>query len=248
MANRRPLQEVELVVKNTSRSKRRPSLCYKSEMSFPDCIEVVPIAGPIADFPSEGGSFDVEVDASGGSYFQAARYLLPDSTIDVPNWPRSAWQIDSTFPRFLPMPDSLSRRHDLGDSIMTAIAMAPLAEKPTPFTDLGRLRVQECERVHALRAELTKCGANVVESGVTLTIRPGPLHGAEIESYGDHCIPICFATLGLVVPGIRLLDPACVKKSFPTFFQKLAAEPPHGLGAVLRDAAGRRLSAEQLAL
>jgi 5-enolpyruvylshikimate-3-phosphate synthase len=40
------------------------------------------------------------------------------------------------------------------------------------FTDLGRLRVQECERVVALRTELTKCGAKVVEEGDTLTVYP----------------------------------------------------------------------------
>lgn len=43
---------------------------------------------------------------------------------------------------------------------------------PICFTDLGRLRVQECERVVALRTELTKCGAKVVEAGDTLTVYP----------------------------------------------------------------------------
>ena len=61
---------------------------------------------------------------------------------------------------------------DLGDSIMTAIAIAPFANRSMKFTDLGRLRVQECERVVALRTELTKCGAKVVEEGDTLTVCP----------------------------------------------------------------------------
>jgi 3-phosphoshikimate 1-carboxyvinyltransferase len=42
---------------------------------------------------------------------------------------------------------------------------------------------------------------------------------------------MCFAVLGLKVPGIKIKNPACVKKTFPNFFQKLAAQPPHGLGA-----------------
>ena len=42
---------------------------------------------------------------------------------------------------------------------------------------------------------------------------------------------MCFAILGLKVPGIKIKNPACVKKTFPNFFQKLAAPPPHGLGA-----------------
>jgi 3-phosphoshikimate 1-carboxyvinyltransferase len=42
---------------------------------------------------------------------------------------------------------------------------------------------------------------------------------------------MCFAVLGLKVPGIKVKNPACVKKTFPNFFQKLAGSPPQGLGA-----------------
>jgi 3-phosphoshikimate 1-carboxyvinyltransferase len=130
---------------------------------------------------------------------------------------------------------------------MTAIALAPLLSYPTRFTDLGRLRVQESERVVALRTELTKCGARVIETGDTLEISPSELHGAEIETYDDHRIAMCFATLGLAVPGMRLRDPGCVRKTFPNFFAKLAAAPPNGLGATIVDVAtGRALSGEDL--
>ena len=122
-------------------------------------------------------------------------------------------------------------------------------ERPAQFrfTDLGRLRVQECERVVALRTELTKCGAKVVEEDDTLTVFPSALAGAEIETYHDHRMAMCFAVLGLKVPGIKIKNPACVKKTFPNFFQKLATPPPHGLGAEIRDAAtGRKLAVEEL--
>jgi 3-phosphoshikimate 1-carboxyvinyltransferase len=136
---------------------------------------------------------------------------------------------------------------DLGDSIMTAIVLAPFALAPVRFTDLGRLRVQETERVVALRTELTKCGAKVVEEGDTLTVYPSQLHGAEIETYNDHRMAMCFAILGLKVPGIKIKNPACVKKTFPNFFQKLAAPPPRGLGATIRDAkTGRTLGNDDL--
>jgi 3-phosphoshikimate 1-carboxyvinyltransferase len=101
-----------------------------------------------------------------------------------------------------------------------------------------------------LRTELTKCGAKVVEEGDTLTVypaNPGELHGAEIETYNDHRMAMCFAILGLKVPGIKIKNPACVKKTFPNFFQKLAAEPPHGLGVTILDAkSGRKLTHEEL--
>ena len=158
----------------------------------------------------------------------------------------------------------ISRSSDLADSIMTAIVIAPAkdsfrtaligteapevtnTERPVRFTNLSRLRLQETERVVALRTELTKCGAKVVEEGDTLTVYPSKLHGAEIETYNDHRMAMCFAILGLKVPGIKIKNPACVKKTFPNFFQKLAAPPPHGLGATILDATGRKLSHDEL--
>ena len=65
--------------------------------------------------------------------------------------------------------------------------------------------------------------------------------------YNDHRMAMCFAILGLNVPGIKIKNPACVKKTFPNFFQKLATPPPKGLGATIRDAkTGRKLAVEEL--
>jgi 3-phosphoshikimate 1-carboxyvinyltransferase len=130
---------------------------------------------------------------------------------------------------------------------MTAIVTATLGSEQLKFSDLGRLRVQETERVVALRTELTKCGAKVVEEGDTLTVYPSQLHGAEIETYNDHRMAMCFAILGLKVPGIKIKNPACVKKTFPNFFQKLAAPPPNGLGVTILDVkTGRKLEMKEL--
>jgi 3-phosphoshikimate 1-carboxyvinyltransferase len=167
----------------------------------------------------------------------------------VAHWPDSGWQVDARFPQFLPLPEAISRSRDLGDSIMTAIMLAPFAPGPVRFTDLGRLRVQECERVLALRTELTRCGAQVVEHGDTLTVTPSAraLHGAEIATYEDHRMAMCFAILGLKVPGLRIQNPACVRKTFPNFFQKLTAPAPAGLGVEIRDGrSGRRLGPAEL--
>jgi 3-phosphoshikimate 1-carboxyvinyltransferase len=226
----------------------------------------------IEKFQDCGGSFQIEPDASSGSYFWAATCLLPSplwqlgdslllnasdfsfliekgphSIVTVADWPRSHWQVDQGFLRFLSRPSDVSRRSDLGDSIMTAIVLAPLAAQPIRFKDLERLRVQECERVVALRTELTRCGAKIIETGDTLEVFPSKLHGAEIETYNDHRLAMCFAILGLKVPGIKIRHPACAKKTFPNFFQKLAAPPPAGLGATILDAAsGKKQEVEEL--
>ena len=254
----------------------------------------------IEAFPKNGGTFQIEPDASSGSYFLAAEEFAPpsefleyserfgievetsiSSSVKVNHWPNSGWQIDENFPQVISLGETyrlileakksanlsvelpklakksfntaiISRKLDLGDSIMMAIVLSSAqllacAVETNQFTDLGRLRVQECERVVALRTELTKCGAKVVEEGDTLTVWPSSLHGAEIETYNDHRMAMCFAILGLKVPGIKIINPACVKKTFPNFFQKLAAPPPHGLGATILDAkSGRKLELNEL--
>lgn len=251
-------------------------------------------------FPSSGGEFRIEPDASSGSYFWGANWLVSvgvwmseflnktsiadtmqgrfqklwnwihddfppgalgpqhedQMALTVKNWPKSGWQIDAEFPSFIPLPEKISREGQLADSIMTSIVLAAdlwgglgmeRREKGIHFTDLGRLRVQECERVVALRTELTKCGANVIEESDTLVVYQSKLHGAEIETYNDHRMAMCFAILALKVPGIKLKNPACVKKTFPNFFQKLAAPPPNGLGAEIRDGkTGRKLNLDEL--
>ena len=202
----------------------------------------------IEAFPRQGGEFQIEADASSASYFWAANWLLR-GRIEITALPVTDWQIDAAFPKYLPLPAEISRRDQLGDSIMTAAIVAPFASGPTKFTDLERLRVQECERVTALRTELTRCGVMVVERGQTLTVFPSTekMHGAEIETYNDHRMAMSFAILGLKIPGIKLKNPRCVKKTFPDFFQKLAAPPPAGLGATILDArSGRPLAGEEL--
>lgn len=200
-----------------------------------------------ATFPWQGGTYTIEPDASGASYFWGAQWLLRDSgaRITIAPEPQSGMQADQHFRRLMleePWRPAYSRNTDLADSIMTAIVLAPFAPGVTRFTDLGRLRVQECERVAALRTELTKCGAAVSESGDSLTIQPGPLHGARIATYNDHRMAMCFAMLALRVPGIEIEHPACVKKTFPNFFAKLAA-----LGAgIIHPATGSPLSGDAL--
>lgn len=201
----------------------------------------------VSHFPWSGGTFQIEPDASAASYFWGAHWLLRDGggKVHVAPSPDSGMQPDQRFADLIlnaPWRTQYSRGSDLADSIMTAIVLAPFAPVPTRFTDLGRLRVQECERVLALRTELTRCGARVEEHGDTLIVHPGPLHGADIETYDDHRVAMCFAMLALRVPGMRLKHPACVRKTFPNFFVKLAE-----VGAIIEDAStGAPLSADAL--
>jgi 3-phosphoshikimate 1-carboxyvinyltransferase len=210
------------------------------------------------EYGMKGGVYPVDPDSSSGSYFWAAGWITGQPggnephPVTVARWPvlGAGSQIDTHFSNYWPLPETVSRETDLGDSIMTAIVIAPFANHPVKFTGLGHLRVQECDRVSALRAELTKCGAKVIEEGDALTIHPSKLkelHGVEIETHNDHRMAMCFAVLGLKVPGIKIKNPGCVRKTFPNFFEKLAAPPPKGLGAVILDAkTGKELAVKAL--
>ncbi len=219
-------------------------------------------------FPKRGGKFQIEPDASSGSYFWAIDWILwvthlnsEMGQVTVKHWPQTNWQIDTEYPKYRNLQQGagvLSRKTDLGDSIMTAIVKAPFnrepqtgqfvflnsdnaptigPSKPIRFTDLGRLRVQETERVFALKNELIKCGVKVEERGDELIVFPGIRSPREpIETYKDHRMAMCFAIVGLKVPGIKIRNPACVKKTFPNFFQKLA-----DLGVKILDASSQRV-------
>ncbi|MGV3771800.1 MAG: 3-phosphoshikimate 1-carboxyvinyltransferase [Verrucomicrobiales bacterium] len=202
----------------------------------------------VEQFRSHQAEFLVEPDASSGSYIYGADWLLKrfpsthGSIARVKHWPSDLFQVDARFAETIArFPSVLSRQEDLGDSIMTAIALGPFADGPRKFVELGRLRVQECERVMALRTELTRCGALVIERDDSLEIQPTQLHGAEIETYNDHRMAMSFATLGLVVPGMIIRNPGCVKKTFPNFFAKLADPAPEGFGVQIRNKANMQI-------
>jgi len=188
--------------------------------------------------------FEIEPDASSASYFVAADHLLKPSgsSIGLRCVPKTDWQVDGRFASFLPLPAKISRKSDLADSILTAMVVAPFGDRETSFTEIDRLRVQECDRVTAMRMGLEACGVRVREEGSTLTVFPlagssseAAAQSPEIETFGDHRIAMCFAVLALRIPGISIRNPACVKKTFPDFFVKLAQPPPDGLGAKILD-------------
>ncbi|HAL43981.1 MAG TPA: 3-phosphoshikimate 1-carboxyvinyltransferase, partial [Methylophilaceae bacterium] len=75
----------------------------------------------------------------------------------------------------------------------------------------------------AMATELKKLGAAVVEGKDFIEITP-PLHineNVEIDTYDDHRIAMCFSLVSLKNIPITINDPACVNKTFPTYFDVL---------------------------
>jgi len=106
------------------------------------------------------------------------------------------------------------------DVVPTMAVTALFASGRTSIRNVAHLRYKESDRLTALGDELRKLGANIVIYDDGLEVYPGPLHGALLETHDDHRLAMAFALAGLRVPGVRIENPDCVKKSFPQFWNE----------------------------
>ena len=109
----------------------------------------------------------------------------------------------------------------LVDEVPVLTLTATQAQGTTVFHGVGELRLKETDRLTALATELRRIGQQVEERIDGLTITPGPIRPATIETYDDHRMAMSFALVGLRAPGIVIRDPGCVAKTFPDFFDTL---------------------------
>ena len=111
--------------------------------------------------------------------------------------------------------------NDLPDAVLALAVVALFAEGPTRIRSVANLRIKETDRLAALETELRKLGAGAHADADSLTIEPGPLRAAEIDTYDDHRMAMAFALAGLRQPGVRIRDPGCVSKTWPGYFDWL---------------------------
>ncbi len=115
------------------------------------------------------------------------------------------------------------------DAAMTLAVMALYADGPTRLTGIASWRVKETDRIAAMAAELRKVGATVVEGPDFIEVSPPSAWMAgHIHTYDDHRMAMClslaaFNPLAGADPGraLRILDPKCVGKTFPDYFEAL---------------------------
>jgi 3-phosphoshikimate 1-carboxyvinyltransferase len=107
------------------------------------------------------------------------------------------------------------------DTAQTLAVVALFADGATTIRNVANLRIKETDRLAALATELARLGAEVELSDDAIIIhppeRPAP---ARVETYQDHRMAMSFALAGLAVHGVEILDPDCVNKTFPDFFQR----------------------------
>jgi 3-phosphoshikimate 1-carboxyvinyltransferase len=109
----------------------------------------------------------------------------------------------------------------MGDVATTLMAIAPFADGPVTVAGIAQTHFEESDRPVAAATELRRMGLRVESSWDAVTIHPGTPQPCDVQTYDDHRIAMSFAVTGLRAPGIRIVDPKCVSKTFPEFFDVL---------------------------
>ncbi|MGJ7529737.1 bifunctional 3-phosphoshikimate 1-carboxyvinyltransferase/cytidylate kinase [Variovorax sp. GB1P17] len=136
-----------------------------------------------------------------------------------PNWlevRRGAWPLKAI---------DLDANH-IPDAAMTLAVMALYADGPSTLRNIASWRVKETDRIDAMANELRKLGATVEAGPDFIRVHPLAQGGwlpASIHTYDDHRVAMCFSLAAFNparVP-VRILDPHCVAKTFPDYFETL---------------------------
>lgn len=182
----------------------------------------------------------IEPDASAASYFFAAA-AITGGEVTVAGLSRSALQGDVDFVDALDQMgceiidnrDSLTVRgrslrgididmNAISDTAQTLAAVAVFAEGPTRIRNIGHVRHKETDRIDAMAIELRRLGIHVETADDELTVHPGPVSPAVVQTYDDHRMAMSFALIGLRAAGVEIADPGCTAKTYPRYFEDLA--------------------------
>jgi len=153
--------------------------------------------------------------------------LLARAGAEVGVAPTSLWCVSG---QIRPVLADLS---DMPDAAMTLASVLCFADGPSVLTGLQTLRVKECDRIAALKTELGRIGVVVEdrvhgdEGAISITPPPGGVDRSQsappitFDTYDDHRMAMSLALIGLARPNVSIRDPACVDKTYPTFWKDL---------------------------
>jgi 3-phosphoshikimate 1-carboxyvinyltransferase len=191
------------------------------------------------------GTIHVEADASSASYFLAAG-AIGGGPLRIEGVGNESIQGDVRFADALALmgaqiesganwmaasapKDGKLRAIDLDcnhipDAAMTLAVVALFAEGTTTLRNIASWRVKETDRIAAMAKELRKVGATVEEGADYIRITPPTqVRHAQIDTYEDHRMAMCFSLAAFGTEGMCINDPGCVAKTFPDYFSAFAA-------------------------
>jgi len=190
------------------------------------------------------GDVRVEPDLSNAGPFMAAA-LAAGGTVRIPGWPAVTTQPGALYPELLErMGGRCVMNGDVmtvtgtgevrgitadlspaGEITPTIAALCAIAAGPSRLTGIGHLRGHETDRLVAIAAEVQRVGGTCEAGGDSLTFggvpspddASGGLSGAVLETYHDHRMATFAAVVGLVVPGIQVINVGTTAKTMPDF-------------------------------
>ena len=178
----------------------------------------------------------IEPDLSNAAPFLAAA-MVAGGSVTVRDWPQSTTQPGDALRDLLHRmgaqvslgPDGLTVTGDssihgieadlreVGELTPSLAALSALADSPSTFTGIAHLRGHETDRLAALVTEITRLGGRAHELPDGIVIEPATLHGAHVETYGDHRMATFGAIIGLRVPGTTIEHIETTAKTLPNF-------------------------------
>lgn len=175
--------------------------------------------------------FHIEPDASAATYLWGAEVLTkgqidigtPSDAFTQPD--AKAYAVIAQFPNMPAVIDG----SQMQDAIPTIAVLAAFNETPVRFVGIENLRVKECDRIRAVSTGLNAIREGLAkEEGDDLLVFSDPsLAGqslpAKIDTFADHRIAMSFALAGLKIQDITILDPGCVAKTYPSYWDALAS-------------------------
>ena len=112
---------------------------------------------------------------------------------------------------------------DFSDQTMTLAAVAPFADSETVIDGVGHIRGQESDRIHGIVTELARMGIRCEERPDGITVHPGEVRPAVVNTYEDHRMAMAFSLVGCRVKGIVIDNPGCCRKTFENYFELLTS-------------------------
>lgn len=190
----------------------------------------------------QAGEYQIEPDVSAACYFYAAAAVTGGRAL-VKNVTWECMQGDLKFVRLLEalgcrveqksegievfgvedgkLPAITIDMNDFSDQTMTLAAIAPFAEGVVRIENIGHIRLQESDRIHAIVTELTRLGIKCEEEDSAITIYPGMPRAGVVQTYDDHRMAMAFSLIGLKADGIEIANPECCRKTFEEYFAVL---------------------------
>ncbi|MGC4090513.1 MAG: 3-phosphoshikimate 1-carboxyvinyltransferase [Polyangiaceae bacterium] len=234
--------DVEVEIEGELVSRPYVDITRRMVTDFGGAIEETPsgyVVRAVASYRAR--DYRIEPDASAASY-PFALAAASQGMVEIPGLGEGPLQGDYGFVDLLSQMGAQVEKHadrtivrggalrgidvdmrDISDTVMTLAAIAPLCAGPTRIRNVANIRIKETDRLAATAAELERLGQHVTTGPDWLAIEPRPLTPAVVQTYADHRMAMSFAVLGAVSGGVSIEDPSCVAKTYPRFFDDLAA-------------------------